>query len=124
MKRLSILTIFVAFFLSEFWFLSVKAEQFPIGGMPSRFHVTGYDYPAHSSQISDVMDLGINILWTTNKSMLNWAADSGLKVIYYGNNWNYGQYAKYNSDLQIPQFYTFCPFSHTTVVGDNVRLTV
>jgi|GEM_PF-3097148 len=126
MKRLVILLIFVFIFVSEFWFLPVKAEQFPIGGMPAYFHRSGYDYPVYSSQISDVKELGINILWTTNKNMLNWAADSGLKVIYYGNNWsmkpnnwNYGQYAMYNSDLQIPQFYTFCSFSHTTVVGEE-----
>jgi len=127
MKRLSVLTISFLIFFSEFGLFSVQAEQFPIGGMPPRFHRTGYDYPVYSSQIHDVKELGINILWTTNKNMLNWAADSGLKVVYYGNkwnlypdNWNYGQYAKYNSDLQIPLFYTFCPFSHTTVVGEEI----
>jgi len=64
--------------------------------------------------------------------MLNWAADSGLKVVYYGNkwnlypdNWNYGQYAKYVSDTHAewpyggPPFYGE-QFSHTTVVGEEI----
>jgi hypothetical protein len=126
MQRLSILTIFSLVIVIGLLFLQTEAEQFPIGGMPAYFHKTGYDYPTSSSQINDVKELGINIIWTTSKSMLSIADDSGLKAIYYGNNWNmkpnnwnYGQYAKYESDLQIPQFYTFCPFSHTSVVGEE-----
>jgi len=127
MKHKKVWTIFSMVIVIGLFFLQTEAEQFPIGGMPAYFHKTGYDYPTSSSQISDVKELGINILWTTSKNMLNFASDSGLKAIYYGNNWNmkpnnwnYGQYAVYNSDLQIPQFYTFCPFSHTSVVGEEV----
>jgi len=43
MKRLSVLTISFLIFFSEFGLFSVQAEQFPIGGMPPRFHRTGYD---------------------------------------------------------------------------------
>jgi len=50
-KHLGVLRIFILYLL-------VKAEQFPNGGMPSRFHQTGSDCPVYSSQISDGKELG------------------------------------------------------------------
>ena len=127
MKKILKQRTFIIVILIVLFSLSIIAEQFPIGGMPMYFHKLYQDYPIYTNQISDVKELGINIIWTSTKSMLNVAADSGLNVIYYGNNWNmmpnnwnYGQYAKYESDLQVPQHYTFCPFSHSNVEGEQV----
>jgi len=132
MKHKEVWTIFSFIVVIGLFFLQTGAEQFPIGGMPMYFHKTGCDYPIYQNQISDVKELGINIIWTSTKNMLNWAADSGLQVIYFGNNWNmkpnnwnYGQYAKYESDKKAgwpydgPPFYGEI-FSHTSVIGEEV----